>query len=124
MTIRRSSRTAAWLALAGMVLNSAWPLLADAKPADPASLLQICSTSGSTHVPGGTSDSPGKGLHCPHCSQCMFGAERDATISHAGPLPLPLLPAPAPTVLARSDVPRPGIALYPVARPRAPPSLS
>jgi Protein of unknown function (DUF2946) len=107
-----------------MILNAAWPLLADAKPADPASLLEICSASGATHAPGGTSNAPDKRLRCPHCSHCGFGAERGATISHAGSLPLPLLPAPAPTVLARSDAPRPGIALYPVARPRAPPSPS
>jgi hypothetical protein len=100
-----------------MALNTAWPLLANAQPADPAA--EICSASGDKHAPA----TPDKGYHASHCNLCPFGAERSAAIPLAvAPL---LIPDSAPAqVIARSDVPRLHLALYPAAPPRAPPVLS
>lgn len=125
VTIRSSRRivrcTAAWLALAGMVLNTAWPLLANAKPFDPSS--EICSASGLEHAGGGAPVTPDKGLHASHCSLCPFGAERCAAVPLAiAPLPVPVA-APA-QVFARGDAPQVRYALHPSAPPRAPPVLS
>jgi len=121
VTIRR--RPAAWLALASMVLNAAWPLLADAKSAVPASPSEICSASGLAHAAGGAPVAPDKRLHASHCTLCPFNAERCATIPYAG---LPLLsPVPvAAPFFARSEAPRREIAFHPAAPPRAPPSQS
>jgi DUF2946 family protein len=116
--IRR--RTAAWLALASMVLNASWPLLANAKPATPASPSEICSASGSAHSNGGESDTPDKGLHCPHCALCLFHADRLLPARGAVQPPLPSSPAIA-RVPALDDAPRPAVALHPAAPPRAPP---
>ena len=103
-----------------MALNAAWPLLANAQPADPAA--EICSANGGNHA-GGTPATPDKGYHASHCNLCPFGAERGAAIAVAAPV----LPAPvaAPTqVFTHGDAPGPQVALYPTAPPRAPPSLS
>jgi len=101
-----------------MTLNVAWPLVAGAKPADPAA--EICSASGGKH---GAPATPDKGYHASHCNLCPFGAERGAAMPVAvAPL---LIPVSAPAqVIARSDVPRLHLALYPAAPPRAPPVLS
>ena len=117
-TLRFRRRTAAWLALAAMALNSAWPLVANARPADPTA--EICSSTGLKHAAGGA---PEKDLHASHCTLCPFGAERGAVIAPAlAPLPV-AVPAPAP-VVERGDAPRVQLALYPAAPPRAPPVLS
>ena len=119
MTSPRLRRTAAWLAFAGMVLNAAWPLLANAKPSAPPS--EICSATGLSHAADGTP--AGKGLHASHCTLCPFGVERCAAAPYTGQRPLPSPPAVS-TVFARGDEPRPEIALHPAAPPRAPPFLS
>jgi hypothetical protein len=100
-----------------MALNAAWPLLANAQPADPAA--EICSAAGGSH-PGGGPATPGKGYHASHCNLCPFGAERGAAASPVvQSLPLPLLePTPA---FAPGDTPLPPLSLYPAAPPRAPP---
>jgi hypothetical protein len=117
--LRRS--TAAWLALAAMAFNAAWPLLANAKPVDPST--EICSASGINHAGSGAPLVPDKGLHASHCTLCPFGAERGAAIPVAvAPLPLPSA-APAQPV-ARGDAAPLHLALYPAAPPRAPPVLS
>jgi hypothetical protein len=104
-----------------MALNVAWPLLANAKPADPAA--EICSANGVNHAGGGAPLVPHKGYHASHCNLCPFGAERGAAIPVAiVPLLRPVSP-PA-QLLARSDAPRLHFALYPAAPPRAPPVLS
>ena len=99
-----------------MVLNAAWPLLANAKPAVPASPSEICSASGTKHAPA----VPDKGLHASHCTLCPFGAERCAAIPYAGHALLPSAPVIA-QVFARSEAPRAQIALHAAAPPRAPP---
>ena len=103
-----------------MVLNAAWPLLANAKPAVPASPSEICSASGLKHAAGGAPATPDKGLHASHCTLCPFGAERCAAIPHVGQPPLPSVPAVA-QVFVRRDAPRAPIALHAAAPPRAPP---
>lgn len=124
MTILRSSRrAAAWLALAAMVLNAAWPLLANAKPAVPALPSEICSASGLNHAGGGAPTAPDKGLHASHCTLCPFSAERCAAIPYVALPPLAAAPATV-RVFARRDTPRPAIVLHPAAPPRAPPVLS
>jgi DUF2946 family protein len=114
-------RAAAWIALASMALNAAWPLLADAKPAVPASPSEICTAAGLDRAPGGgPGDSPGKTVHASHCSLCPFHAERGLAI--AG-LEQPLIPpaAPAAAVPSRESAPPPESALHPAAPARAPP---
>jgi hypothetical protein len=113
---RLRRRAAARLALAAMVLNVSWPLLANAKPADPAA--EICSATGLKHSPG----TPEKGFHASHCNLCPFGAERGVAIPLAGARLLASA-ALAPT-LARSESLPLAIPLYPAAPPRAPPFLS
>jgi hypothetical protein len=122
--LRLRRRTAAVLALASMVLNTAWPLLANAKPEVPALPSEICSATGLTHAPGGAPAGPSdKGLHASHCTLCPFSAERSAAIPFLGQPPLPSSTVVAPT-FARAEPPRPAIALHPAAPPRAPPVLS
>jgi hypothetical protein len=101
-----------------MALNAAWPLLANAKAADPAA--EICSATGTKHAAGGAPATPEKGYHASHCNLCPFGAERGAAASPVvQSLPLPLLePTPA---FAPGDTPLPPLSLYPAAPPRAPP---
>jgi len=122
-TLRSSRRAAAWLALAALVLNAAWPLLANAKPVVPALPSEICSASGLNHAAGGAPAAPDKDLHASHCTLCPFSAERCAAIPYAAQSPLASAPVPV-RVFARSDAPRPAIALHPAAPPRAPPALS
>ena len=119
--LRPRRRVAAWLALLSMVLNAAWPLLANAQPADPAA--EICSAAGGSHAGGVAPATPGKGYHASHCNLCPFGAERGAAIPYLGQPPLPSSTAVAPT-FARAEAPRPAIALHPAAPPRGPPALS
>jgi len=124
VTILNSSRRAAtWLALAAMVLNAAWPLLANAKPVAPALPSEICSASGLNHAAGGAPAAPEKGLHASHCTLCPFSAERCAAIPYAAQPPLASVPVLV-QVFVRRDAPRPAIALHPTAPPRAPPVLS
>jgi hypothetical protein len=106
-----------------MVLNAGWPLLANAKPADPALPSEICSASGLNHAGGGAPAAPEKGLHASHCTLCPFGTQCAAAIPYAG-LPL-LAPVPVSTPLfAGGEAPRPEIAFHPAAPPRAPPAPS
>lgn len=123
MTILRlRHRTAAWLALASMVLNAAWPVLANAKPQLPA--LEICSAASLDHAAGGAPAGPrGKNFHASHCTLCPFGAERGAAVSHALQPRAPAAPVLA-RVFRRGDAPRPDTATHPTARPRAPPFFS
>jgi hypothetical protein len=105
-----------------MVLNAAWPLIANAKPAVPASPVEICSAAGLNHAAGGAPvDSP-KSVHPAHCSLCSFHAERGLAIVNAGQ-PLVISEPPGAEVFSRGDAPGPEIALYPTAPPRAPPFL-
>jgi hypothetical protein len=104
-----------------MALNAAWPLLANAKPADPGA--EICSATGLNHAAGGAPAAPAKGVHSSHCNLCPFGAERGAAASPAvQSLPLPL--AESAPALARGDTPFTPLSLYPAAPPRAPPLSS
>lgn len=127
MTIRSSRRilrcTAAWLALAGTVLNTVWPLLANAKPAVPSSPSEICSASSLNHAAGGAPAAPGKSPRASHCWLCPFGAHCVTAIPHTAQTPLASVPA-ALSVFSRGDAPRAGIALHAAAPPRAPPFLS
>ena len=112
------------LALASIVLNTAWPLLANAKPVVPALPSEICSATGLNHAAGGGPvDSPNKNVHASHCSLCPFNAERGAAISDVAQRRLPPAPAVA-KVFARNDAPQPKIALHPAAPTRAPPFFS
>jgi len=100
-----------------MALNAAWPLLANAKPADPSA--EVCSATGSKHAPA----TPEKGYHASHCNLCPFGAERGAAIP---PAVQPLLAAVATpdAAVTQHAAPPLQLALYPAAPPRAPPALS
>jgi len=115
--LRFPRRAAAWIALASMALNAAWPLLADAKPSAPASPSEICTAAGLDHAPG---DPPGRNVHASHCSLCPFHAERGLAIAGLGQ---PLIPpaAPVDAVLARKDALPPESAPHPAAPARAPP---
>jgi len=101
-----------------MALNVAWPLLANAKPADPSA--EICSASGGKH---GAPATPDKGYHASHCNLCPFGAERGAAIAPAVQ-PLLLADATPDQIFTRCDAAAPQVSLYPTAPPRAPPVLS
>jgi hypothetical protein len=118
MTAHRSrSRIAAWLALAGMALNAFWPLLANAKPNVPS---EVCSATGLQHNETPSREAPGKSGHPSHCTLCPFNAERGAAIPHAKHIALPSEPVGVHHAVHR-EAPRPGAALDPAARPRAPP---
>jgi len=119
--LRLRHRTAAWLALASMVLNAAWPVLANAKPQVPA--LEICSATVNPAAGGAPAGSHGKNFHASHCTLCPFGAERGAAISYAVQPRLAAAPVLA-RVSTRYDAPRPETATHPTARPRAPPFFS
>jgi hypothetical protein len=106
-----------------MVLNTAWPLLANAKPADPALPSEICSASGLKHAADGAPAAPAKGLHASHCTLCPFSSQWVAGIADAGLRLVPPPPSAGP-VRARGEIPRPEIAFHPAAPPRAPPSQS
>jgi hypothetical protein len=101
-----------------MTLNAAWPLLANAQPADPAA--EICSAAGGSHAGGSAPATPGKGYHASHCNLCPFGAERGAAIAPAVRPLLASAPAAAPAFVPRG-VPQAPVSLYPAAPPRAPP---
>src|SRR5690349_16760595 len=101
-----------------MALNAAWPLLANAQPADPAA--EICSATGSKHEAGGAPATPGSGYHASHCNLCPFGAERGAGIPAVSGIPQRPVSAPTRDLL-REEVPQVRLALYPAASPRAPP---
>jgi hypothetical protein len=101
-----------------MALNAAWPLLANAKPADPAA--EICSATGTKHAAGGAPATPEKGYHASHCNLCPFGAERGAAIAPAVQPLLASAPAAAPG-FAPGSAPQTPVSLYPTAPPRAPP---
>jgi hypothetical protein len=117
---RFRSRTAAWLALAGMALNASWPLLANAKPNVPALPSEVCSATGQKH----SGESPlSKGAQPSHCALCPFNAERGPAIPHAKHIALPSEPVSVHHAVHR-DAPRPEAALDPAARPRAPPFSS
>ena len=103
-----------------MALNAAWPLLANAKPADPSA--EICSASGLKHGAGGAPATPDKGYHASHCNLCPFGSERGAAIPLVAPLHLP---AAAPgEAFTSGETPQLVFSLYPGAPPRAPPALA
>lgn len=125
MTMRRiRSRTAAWLAFAGMALNAFWPLLANAKPHTPALPSEICSATGQKHSgessPG---EAPAKSAQPSHCALCLFHAERGAALPCAKHVLFPPALAGAPRP-AHDDALRPEAAYDPAAPPRAPPFLS
>ena len=98
-----------------MALNTAWPLLANAKPAVQQ---EICTSGG--HATGGAPALPDKGYHASHCNLCPFGAERGPAIAgKAAALPLPAL---APDeACERGESQQRQTALYSAAPPRAPP---
>ncbi len=121
MTAHRSrSRTAAWLALAGMALNASWPLLANARPNVPALPSEVCSATGLKHQ---GENLPGKGAHPSHCTLCPFNAERGAAISGAAPALACPMPASG-RVREFFAEPQLKAALDPAAPPRAPPFFS
>jgi hypothetical protein len=101
-----------------MALNAAWPLLANAQPADTAA--EICSAAGGSHAGGGAPATPAKGYHASHCSLCPFGAERGAAIAPAVQPLLASAPAAAPG-FAPAGAPQAPVSLYPAAPPRGPP---
>lgn len=117
---RIRSRTAAWLALAGMALNAFWPLLANARPNVPALTSEICSVTGLKHAPD---EAPGKGVRASHCTLCPFNAERGATIPCAAALVLASTPA-AVRESEIAEMRRPQAVLDLTAPPRGPPFLS
>jgi hypothetical protein len=118
--LRLRRRTAAWLALSSMVLNAAWPVLANAKPDVPDFASEICSATGLDHASGGAPAAPVKNLHASHCSLCPFGAERFAAIPVA--MQPPLVPARVVArIFAPRETPRPAVAHRSNAPPRAPP---
>jgi hypothetical protein len=121
MTMRRiRSRTAAWLALAGMALNAFWPLLANARPSVPALPSEICTATGLKHGEGVPGEAPGKSVQPSHCTLCPFNAERGPAISGAAPALVCTMPDCGQVRELFSDRPLKA-ALDPAAPPRAPP---
>jgi hypothetical protein len=104
-----------------MVLNAAWPVLANAKPQGPRQ--EICSATGLIHADGGGPAAPEKDLHASHCVLCPLGFHGAAAIPD-GMQPLVASAPVAVAVLARDPAPRPQSAFHPAAPPRAPPRLS
>jgi hypothetical protein len=124
MTMRRiRSRTAVWLALAGMALNAFWPLLANARPNVPALPSEICTATGLKHSEGLPGEAPGKSVQPSHCTLCPFNAERGPAISGAASTRVCTMPD---CGQVREFFPERQLkaALDPAAPPRAPPFFS
>jgi hypothetical protein len=121
LSLRR--RAAAALALASMVLNAAWPMLANARPQVPAQPSEICSATGLIHADGDRPAAPRGNLHASHCVLCPLGFHGAAAIPDGVRPLLPSAPV-AVAVVARDESPRPQSAFHPAAPPRAPPFLS
>lgn len=64
---------AAWLALLAVTLNAFWPLMAHARPAGAAALLEVCTSEGMKLMPSGGAEggqsapAEHKAPHCPFC---------------------------------------------------------
>ncbi len=122
----RPYQFASWMAVLVMVLNALWPLVAHARPAGAAGMVEVCTAQGVKFVPG-SSESPadqggnaGKHLQ-PHCPLCSMGGEKPVL----GPLTVPPM---AIVDLPRLAIPvtltgiQPGHLLHSRAHPRAPPA--
>ncbi len=78
----RASRLPALIAIAAIVLQSLWPLIAQAKPRTAATLVPVCTVDGITHyIELRTERAPGDertASHADHCGLCVMGADRVA----------------------------------------------
>jgi len=117
-------RNASIAALAAVLLNAFWPLLAAARPAD-SLLAPVCSTGATHYIKIERGDTPleqRSSTQHDHCKLCVFAGDRLAP--PAADLPL-LRVAEAPVAIP----PRSSAALFTSrpahpARPRAPPVVS
>jgi hypothetical protein len=77
----------AWLGMAAIALQIAWPLVAAAQPRS-VTLVPLCTVDGVTHyleVPTGKDSSDGSPAHGEHCPLCFVG-ERAALPANFAPL--------------------------------------
>ena len=118
-------RNAGLAAIAAVLLNALWPLLAHAKPSDSLTV-PVCTVGGETHyieIERGDSplDQRSKAQH-DHCKLCVFAAERTALAPAAAPV-LSLHATPT-AAIAPPPAPVPLSVFLSTARPRAPPAFS
>lgn len=118
-------RLSSWLAIAAMVFNALWPLIANAQPASAPSLMEICTSQGikpAADGPGAPSDSGTKHLQ-PHCPLCSFGTDKVAAATSQA-LGIPVAIASRQATAAASSTAEPRNDSYSPAQPRAPPYIS
>ncbi len=124
MSLRR--KLPAWFAILAMALQGLWPLLANARPADPSMLVPLCTVNGVTHyvdLGGKTPLEQRSAIQHEHCKLCVFGMVKLALPPATDIAILELEGAPAARIAhAPADV-RSELS-YPPAHPRAPPVLS
>jgi len=123
MRLRRN-RPVALLAIFVVALSALWPLVAQARPQVPGTLVPVCTIDGVTHYSELPAPKPPveqrSDAHHEHCKMCLFGAER-ACIAAA---PEPLGVSSGNDVPSRSiEVERGEARFDDRARPRAPPAL-
>lgn len=118
-------RFASWLAIAAMAFNALWPLLAQARPAAPPALLEICTAAGVRLAEGAVGHEPVDGAERhlkPHCALCSVGADKAPAVA-------PVVHAVWQSIFAYTQTfPSPAEPLwldrfFTAAQPRAPPFL-
>jgi hypothetical protein len=119
-------RSAAWIAILAMALQVVWPLVANAKPAQAALLVPLCTLDGVTHYVELPAGKPGQGDHAPaqHCKLCTFGADRGVAPAPNVILAVPAAAASPALTCATTAADRFSSCCLPPAPPRAPPALS
>jgi hypothetical protein len=81
-------RLGAWLGIAAIALQIAWPLLATAKP-KAVTLVPLCTVDGVTHyleVPTGKDSSDGSAAHGDHCPLCFVGERAALSANFVAPI--------------------------------------
>lgn len=116
------------MAVLVMVLNALWPLVAHARPAGAAGMVEVCTAQGVKFVPG-SPESPadqkgdaGKHLQ-PHCPLCSMGGDKPVLAPSPVP-PLAIVDLPRLAIPAYLTGIQPGHVLHSPAHPRAPPVRS
>ena len=118
-------RLTAWFAIAAIVLQGLWPLLANARPAS-SILVPICTVEGVTHyveLPSGGTPKEGTaaGQH-DHCAFCAFELARILPLVPTAHR-FALLTASHAALTAYISAPDKGRLHHPPAQPRAPPAI-
>jgi hypothetical protein len=90
----------AWLGIAAIALQIAWPLLAGAQPRA-VTLVPLCTVDGVTHyleVPTGKAPSDSSSTHGDHCPLCFLGERAAMAVNFTAPI---LIDGPAEHVIGR-----------------------